>query len=166
MRYASIFAALAVSLSACATPREEQAPARMAAASAPAAAACQPPPKQLVKRDLEPGKGPTVGLRTGVNVFYTGWLYDGCKPELKGEKFDSNAGTSVPFPLLVGVGKVIQGWDEGLLGMKEGGKRLLVIPPDKAYGAREVAGGKIPAHSTLVFEVHVIQVAYQPPENK
>lgn len=166
MRYAPVAAAFAV-LSACAAPPSATPAASTSAPpSAAAKAACQPPPTQLVTRDLEPGSGKTVGVRSGVNVFYTGWVYDGCKPDLKGAQFDSNAGQKVPFSLLVGTGKVIKGWDEGLLGMKEGGKRLLVIPPDKAYGAREVAGGKIPANSTLVFEVHVVQIAYQPPENK
>ena len=113
-------------------------------------------------RDLAPGEGKTIGPRSGALVWYTGWVYDGCKPDLKGAQFDSNRDGKVPFSLLVGTGKVIKGWDEGLLGMKEKGKRLLIIPPEKAYGAREVAGGKIPANSTLVFEVEVIQVPFQP----
>ena len=62
---------------------------------------------------------------------------------------------------MVGAGRVIKGWDEGLVGMKEKGRRLLVIPPDKAYGAREVAGGKIPPNSTLVFEVELVQILQQ-----
>ena len=123
---------------------------------------CKPPPKELVMRDLAPGEGKTIGPRSGALVWYTGWVYDGCKPDLKGAQFDSNRDGKVPFSLLVGTGKVIKGWDEGLLGMKEKGKRLLIIPPEKAYGAREVAGGKIPANSTLVFEVEVIQVPFQP----
>lgn len=132
------------------------------ASAQPTAKDCKPPPKELVTRDLEPGSGKTVGPRNGVLVWYTGWVYDGCKADLKGAQFDSNVGTRVPFSLLVGTGKVIKGWDEGLLGMKEKGKRLLVIPPEKAYGAREVAGGKIPANSTLVFEVEVVEIPFQP----
>ena len=160
MKNALILAALAAFSTACATP-EGGAP-RPATATAPPAA-CQPAPTQLVTRDLQPGSGTkTVGVRSGVLVFYTGWLYDGCKADLKGAQFDSNAGQSVPFSLIVGTGKVIKGWDEGLIGMREGGKRLLVIPPDKAYGDRAVAGGRIPANSTLVFEVHVLQIPYQP----
>ena len=167
MRHVSILAALALLNACAATP--EATPAAAKAAPAPVAAAssaCKPPPKDLVVRDLEPGSGKTVGLRSGALVFYTGWLYDGCKPDLKGAQFDSNMGQSAPFSLLVGTGKVIKGWDEGLMGMKEGGKRLLIIPPDKAYGARDVGGGRIPANSTLVFEVQVAQIPYQPPENK
>ena len=133
-----------------------------AAQQSPASAGCKPPPKDLVIRDLAEGSGKVVGMRSGALVWYTGWLYDGCKADLKGKQFDSNVGQKVPFSLLVGTGKVIKGWDEGLIGMKEKGKRLLVIPADKAYGDREVGGGLIPAGSTLVFEVELVQVPYQP----
>ena len=94
-------------------------------------------------------------------VFYTGWVYDPCAPDHKGSEFDSNVGKSVPFGFRVGAGRVIKGWDEGVAGMKEGGKRLLVIPADKAYGAREIPG-KIPANSALVFEVNLVQLANVP----
>ena len=137
---------------------QQPVPAQQPAASP----GCKPPPKDLVIRDLAEGSGKVVAMRSGALVWYTGWLYDGCKPDLKGKQFDSNAGGKVPFSLLVGTGKVIKGWDEGLIGMKEKGKRLLVIPPDKAYGDREVGGGLIPAGSTLVFEVELVQVPFQP----
>jgi FKBP-type peptidyl-prolyl cis-trans isomerase FkpA len=168
LRYASILAVLAILNACAATPQATPAASKAtpAATTSAAASACKPPPKELVMRDLEPGSGKTVGLRSGALVFYTGWLYDGCKPDLKGAQFDSNMGQPAPFSLLVGTGKVIKGWDEGLMGMKEGGRRLLIIPPDKGYGARDVGGGKIPANSTLVFEVQVAQIPYQPPENK
>jgi len=167
LRHTLILAAFAVSLSACAATREEPAPAPRATAPAPVAAQseCKPAPTDLVIRDLEPGSGKSIVTRSGALVFYTGWLYDGCKPDLKGAQFDSNRGQSVPFSLLVGTGKVIKGWDEGLIGMKAGGKRLLVIPADKAYGSRAIAG-RIPANSTLVFEVEVVDIPYQPPESK
>jgi FKBP-type peptidyl-prolyl cis-trans isomerase len=98
-----------------------------------------------------------------VLVGYTGWVYDGCKPDFKGTEFDSSRGRPAPFGLTVGAGQVIKGWDEGLMGMKEKGKRLLVIPPDKAYGARSPTPS-IPANSTLVFEVELVQIVYQPGE--
>jgi FKBP-type peptidyl-prolyl cis-trans isomerase len=126
--------------------------------------ACAPAPKELVVKDLQPGSGQAIRFRSAVNVFYTGWVYDGCKPDFKGGQFDSNAAGPMPFPLMVGAGRVIKGWDEGLIGLKEKGKRLLIIPPDKAYGDREMAGGKIPANSTLVFEVDLVQIVYQPGE--
>ena len=127
-------------------------------------AGCVPPPKELVVKELEPGSGDRVVIaNSAVLVTYTGWLYDGCAKDLKGEQFDTSVGRSTPFGFMVGVGKVIKGWDEGILGMKEKeAKRLLVIPPDKAYGDRGAPGGKIPPNSTLVFEVQTIQIVYYP----
>ena len=156
LRNALTLGLLAALLIGCAeTPK---APPPKAAA---APKACAPAPSELVVRDIAPGTGKTLGFRTAANVWYTGWLYDGCKPDFKGKQFDSNVG-KVPFPLMVGVGRVIKGWDEGVVGMKEKGKRLLVIPPNKAYGAREFPDGRIPPNSTLVFEVEVANVVHQP----
>jgi FKBP-type peptidyl-prolyl cis-trans isomerase FkpA len=124
-------------------------------------AGCEPAPKELVVKDLEPGKGRVVGFRTAVLVVYTGWLYDPCAPDHKGVEFDSNSGQRVPLGFMVGAGRVIKGWEEGLIGMVEGGKRQLVIPPDKAYGERSV--GKIPPNATLVFDVNLVQIGFQPP---
>jgi len=119
---------------------------------------CEPPPKQLVKKDIEPGTGDTVvTFRAAVLVGYTGWLYDDCKPDHKGEQFDTSANRQTPFGLVVGAGRVIKGWDEGLIGMKENGKRLLIIPPDKAYGDKQM-GPIIKPNSTLVFEVQIVKI--------
>ncbi len=151
---------LAVTAS-CASPQESK-----PAAAAPAASAkseCAQPPKELVVKDLKGGSGPGVRVRSAVAVGYTGWLYDGCKSDFKGKQFDSNAGSATPFGFTVGAGRVIKGWDEGLLGMREKGKRLLIIPPDKAYGERG-APGAIPPNSTLVFEVDLDRILFQPPE--
>ncbi|HUP96795.1 MAG TPA: FKBP-type peptidyl-prolyl cis-trans isomerase [Usitatibacter sp.] len=138
------------------------APAAMPAA-APAKAGCPPPPKELVMKDLQKGSGTeVVQFRSAVLVGYTGWVYDGCAPDLKGEKFDSSDGRPTPFGFVVGAGRVIKGWDEGLIGMQKDGKRLLVIPPDKAYGARSPSP-KIPANSTLVFEVALVDFVGGPP---
>ena len=126
---------------------------------------CAPPPKELVTRDLSKGKGEVIQFRTAVLVGYTGWLYDECARDHKGEKFDSSEGRPTPFGLVVGAGRVIKGWDEGLIGMQKGGKRLLVIPPDKAYGARSPSP-KVPPNSTLVFEVEVFEVIGTPPPPK
>jgi FKBP-type peptidyl-prolyl cis-trans isomerase FkpA len=132
--------------------------------AAPAAAACAAPPKELVVKDLQPGTGQQeVKYRSAVLVAYTGWLYDGCAKDLKGAKFDSSEGRPAPFGFMVGTGRVIKGWDEGVIGMKEKGKRLLVIPPDKGYGERG-SGSVIPPNSALVFEVDLERIVYQPPE--
>jgi FKBP-type peptidyl-prolyl cis-trans isomerase FkpA len=118
---------------------------------------CAPPPSELVKKDLAPGEGEAVQFRTAALVGYTGWIYDGCAQDLKGEQFDTSDGRVTPFGLVVGAGKVIKGWDEGLIGMKAGGKRLLVIPANKAYGDQSPTP-KIPPNSVLVFEVSIIKI--------
>ena len=119
---------------------------------------CAPPPKDLVIKDLERGSGDDAArFRTAVLVSYTGWLYDDCKPDHKGEKFDSSEGRTTPFGFMVGAGNVIKGWDEGLVGMKEHGVRRLVIPPDKAYGSQQ-KGPIIKPNSTLVFDVELLRI--------
>ena len=134
-----------------------------AAGAADKGDACVPPPKQLVIKDLQPGTGQAVRFRSAALVGYTGWVYDGCKPDFKGKEFDSSRDRPAPFGLVVGAGRVIKGWDEGLIGMKEKGRRLLIIPPDKAYGDRSPTPA-IPPNSTLVFEIELVQIAYQPGE--
>ncbi len=113
--------------------------------------------KDLVKRDTKEGTGQEVAKGKAVLVHYTGWLYDPKAPEMKGAKFDSSEGRPTPFGFVVGAGRVIKGWDEGIPGMKEGGKRTLIIPPGKAYGEKG-AGGVIPPNATLLFEVELIKV--------
>ncbi len=94
------------------------------------------------------GESPTVGQTA--KVHYTGWLTDGTK-------FDSSLDHGAPFPFPVGMGRVIRGWDEGVLTMKVGGKRKLIIPPQLAYGAGGIPGA-IPPNATLVFEVELLGV--------
>jgi FKBP-type peptidyl-prolyl cis-trans isomerase FkpA len=92
-----------------------------------------------------------------VEVDYTGWLYDPKAPDKKGKKFDSSLDRGQPIAFPLGSGRVIKGWDEGIKGMKEDGKRTLIIPPDMAYGNRG-AGGAIPPGATLLFDVELISV--------
>jgi FKBP-type peptidyl-prolyl cis-trans isomerase len=160
----TILALAAAALAAgCAQTPESKPGAAPAAAAAPAArTACASPPSELEVKDLEPGSGEAARFRTAVLVHYTGWVFDGCKADRKGEQFDSSVGRPMPFSVMVGVGRVIRGWDEGLVGMKEGGKRLLVIPAHKAYGERSPTP-KIPPNSALVFEVQLVKVIAQPP---
>jgi FKBP-type peptidyl-prolyl cis-trans isomerase FkpA len=105
---------------------------------------------------MQVGKGAEAVKGKRLVVNYTGWLYDPTKPGLKGESFDSSVGRG-PFDFVLGVGQVIPGWDEGFNGMKIGGKRRLIIPPDMAYGERG-AGGVIPPNATLVFEMELLEV--------
>lgn len=111
----------------------------------------------LQKIDTVVGTGREAEAGFNVTVHYTGWLYDANKADHKGKKFDSSVDRNSPFNFFLGGGQVIQGWDEGVQGMKIGGKRTLIIPSELGYGARG-AGGAIPPNATLVFDVELINV--------
>lgn len=104
--------------------------------------------------DHKVGTGDEAVKGGTVEVHYTGWLYEN---EKRGNKFDSSLDRKEPFSFPLGAGRVIKGWDEGVQGMKVGGKRELIIPPDLGYGARG-AGGVIPPNATLNFEVELLKV--------
>ena len=110
----------------------------------------------LQKTDLAPGHGAEIKSGQTALVHYTGWLYDAAAPENKGKQFDSSVGGE-PFEFPLGAGAVIPGWDQGVVGMKVGGKRRLVIPPEMGYGNRG-AGGVIPPGATLVFDVELVEI--------
>ncbi len=101
--------------------------------------------------DLEVGDGETAEEGKTVSVHYTGWLENG-------EKFDSSIDRGEPFSLTLGEGGVIPGWEEGVAGMRVGGKRQLVIPPELGYGAAGAGGGVIPPNATLIFEIELLEV--------
>jgi len=104
--------------------------------------------------DLAVGTGDTAAAGKKVTVHYTGWLDQG---GTRGKKFDSSKDRGDPFVFPLGQGHVIKGWDEGVAGMKVGGRRQLTIPPEMGYGARG-AGGVIPPNATLIFEVELLKV--------
>ena len=104
--------------------------------------------------DTTVGTGAEATPGHKVSVHYTGWLYNNDK---KGNKFDSSLDRGQPFSFTLGAHQVIQGWDLGVAGMKVGGKRTLIIPPDLGYGARG-AGGVIPPNATLTFDVELLKV--------
>ncbi len=112
---------------------------------------------ELKKVDVKQGDGAEAVAGKNVIVHYTGWLYDPAAPDSHGAKFDSSVDRKEPFAFPLGAGKVIKGWDQGVAGMKVGGKRTLVIPPDMGYGARG-AGGVIPPNATLIFDVELLDV--------
>lgn len=107
-------------------------------------------PSGLAYQDLVAGSGPSPTAGKLVKVHYTGWLQDGTK-------FDSSLDSGQPFEFPIGAGQVIPGWDEGVMTMKVGGKRKLVIPPQLGYGTAG-AGGVIPPNATLTFEVVLLDV--------
>lgn len=110
---------------------------------------------ELIKKDTKVGTGEEAAVGKAVEVHYTGWLYDPNAADNKGAKFDSSRDRGTPFSFLLGAGRVIKGWDKGVAGMKVGGQRTLIIPPEMAYGARG-AGNVIPPNSALIFDVELI----------
>lgn len=110
----------------------------------------------LEKIDTKVGTGAAAISGNVVTVHYSGWLYSPSAPNQRGMGFDSSVGDK-PFTFTLGQAKVIPGWDQGLIGMKVGGKRTLIIPADLAYGARG-AGGKIPPNANLIFDVELLGV--------
>jgi FKBP-type peptidyl-prolyl cis-trans isomerase len=169
-----VFCALALLLSACGRvesiatpiptfspqPTIENAATTPTTAAAPAGQAPAGPtkvdPATLVKTasglqyaELKVGDGAEAVAGKNVSVHYTGWLEDGTK-------FDSSLDRGQPFTLMLGTGQVIKGWDEGLVGMKVGGSRQLIIPSDLGYGPQGT--GPIPGGATLIFEVQLLDV--------
>ena len=111
-------------------------------------------PNGLKYTDTKTGDGAAATPGNKVSVHYTGWLYNN---GAKGAKFDSSVDRGQPFQFTLGAHQVIAGWDEGVAGMKVGGKRTLIIPPELGYGARG-AGGVIPPNATLMFDVELLEV--------
>lgn len=122
-------------------------------AKTPPPVAAAPAPFQKIDTVTGTGKEATAGA-TAV-VHYTGWLYEPKSPEQHGAQFDSSRGRD-PFSFQLGAGQVIRGWDEGVQGMKVGGKRTLILPPEMGYG--EGGAGPIPPNANLIFEVELLDV--------
>lgn len=112
----------------------------------------------LQVKTLKTGEGEVAKTGDRVSVHYSGWLMDG-------KKFDSSLDRNKPFEFEIGAGRVIRGWEQGVAGMHVGEKRELIIPPELAYGKREVGGGLIPANSTLRFEVELLAIVKPPYTN-
>ena len=106
---------------------------------------------------LKPGSGAAVSGGQIAVVQYTGWLYEPSAADGKGKQFDSSRGGGQPFRFPLGTGSVIKGWDQGVVGMKIGESRRLIIPPDLAYGDSG-AGGVIPPGASLVFDIDLVAI--------
>ncbi|POZ63837.1 FKBP-type peptidyl-prolyl cis-trans isomerase [Chromobacterium alticapitis] len=106
--------------------------------------------EELKMEDLVVGEGKEAVRGALITTHYTGWLEDG-------SKFDSSVDKGRPFQCVIGTGRVIKGWDQGMMGMRVGGKRKLWVPAHLAYGERQI-GDRIPAHSNLVFEIELLEV--------
>jgi len=119
----------------------------------PASAAAAAAPLQRIDTQAGSGKEAVTGATAVVN--YTGWLYEPNAPQQHGAQFDSSVGRS-PFSFQLGAGQVIPGWDEGVKGMKVGGKRTLIVPPGMGYGSNGI--GPIPPNATLIFDVELLDV--------
>ena len=144
-------AASAALLSAFAVPSAAQTPITQGNSKLDAT------PNDLQKIEVKQGTGTEATSGKAVVVHYTGWLYDTTKPNSHGAKFDSSRDRNEPFGFVLGAGRVIKGWDDGVAGMKVGGQRTLVIPPQMGYGARG-AGGVIAPNATLIFDVELLEV--------
>ncbi|MES2296458.1 MAG: FKBP-type peptidyl-prolyl cis-trans isomerase [Pseudomonadota bacterium] len=158
----SLRRSLFVALICAATAAQAGEPAAQAsaAASAPAAVAAPtglPDANGLVRIDTVVGTGKLAESGSEVFVNYTGWLYKPLAAQQHGKQFDSSVGRGpLNFPL--GAGRVIKGWDQGVAGMRVGGKRTLIIPSELAYGKRGAPGGVIPPDAALIFDVELMDV--------
>ncbi|MGW8393592.1 FKBP-type peptidyl-prolyl cis-trans isomerase [Pseudoduganella sp. HUAS MS19] len=122
-------------------------------APAPTQAAAAATPLQKIDTVVGTGKEAVAGANVVVN--YTGWIYEPNAPQQHGAQFDSSIGRS-PFSFPLGAGQVIPGWDQGVQGMKVGGKRTLIVPASLGYGSNGI--GPIPPNSTLIFDVELLEV--------
>ena len=113
---------------------------------------------KLEKIDTAVGTGAEAVKGKTAVVHYTGWLYDPYAADKKGKKFDSSRDRNSPFSFPLGGGRVISGWDEGVVGMHVGGRRILIIPADMAYGKRGAGGGLIPPDATLMFDIELLDI--------
>ena len=107
--------------------------------------------------DLVVGTGTEATTGRTANVFYTLWLYDPTKPDNKGTQYQTNVG-GTPLSVQIGAQQTIPGFERGVTGMKVGGRRRIVVPPDLAYGSQGTSDGTIPPYATLIFEVELVSV--------
>ncbi|MET0268040.1 MAG: FKBP-type peptidyl-prolyl cis-trans isomerase [Duganella sp.] len=167
MTRSSVFAATLLALAAFTAQAQAQTPP-----ATPAVPAEAPPPpplvvgsatpgpaaEQLIVTDTKVGTGREATSGATVYMHYTGWLYRPLAKNMRGKQFDSSIPRGEPLDFVLGAGRVIKGWDQGIQGMKVGGKRTLIIPAELAYGSRATPGSGIPPNSALIFDVELMEV--------
>ena len=117
-----------------------------------------PAAEQLIVTDTKVGTGKEATTGATVYMHYSGWLYRPLAKAMHGKLFDSSIPRGEPLDFVLGAGRVIKGWDQGIQGMKVGGKRTLIIPSELAYGSRPTPGSGIPPNSALIFDVELVDV--------
>lgn len=150
LAFIAALVACGIAMTSLAEPPAESPPGAPPAAAVPEAA--------VLVTDLVKGVGDEAFPGMVVIVHYTGWLYDPNAKDLRGRQFDSSRERGQPFSFHLGSGHVIRGWEQGIPGMKVGGTRRLVIPPELAYGGKGAGNGVIPPDATLMFEVELLAV--------
>jgi FKBP-type peptidyl-prolyl cis-trans isomerase FkpA len=172
MKRSSVFVAMlfAAAVAQAQAPQAQQAPqappAPQAQPAQPEAAApvvvgsATPGPaaEQLIITDTKIGTGAEATTGATVYMHYSGWLYRPLAKNMRGKLFDSSIPRGEPLDFVLGAGRVIKGWDQGIIGMKVGGKRTLIIPAELAYGSRPTPGSGIPPNSALIFDVELVNV--------
>ncbi|NYE62056.1 FKBP-type peptidyl-prolyl cis-trans isomerase FkpA [Duganella sp. 1224] len=163
MKRSSVFVAmlLAATLAQAQAPQAQPAaqPAQPEAAPVVVGSATPgPAAEQLIVTDTKLGTGAEATPGATVSMHYSGWLYRPLAKQMHGKLFDSSIPRGEPLEFVLGAGRVIKGWDQGIVGMKVGGKRTLIIPAELAYGSRPTPGSGIPPNSALIFDVELVGV--------
>ncbi|MFS2006383.1 FKBP-type peptidyl-prolyl cis-trans isomerase [Duganella sp. CT11-25] len=161
MMRSSVLVAMLCALAASAAQAQTPPAAAEAAAPAPVvvgSATPGPAAEQLTVIDNKIGTGKEATTGATVYMHYSGWLYRPLAKNMHGKLFDSSIPRGEPLDFVLGAGRVIKGWDQGIQGMKVGGKRTLIIPSELAYGSRPAAGSNIPPNSALIFDVELMDV--------
>jgi FKBP-type peptidyl-prolyl cis-trans isomerase FkpA len=166
MMRSSVFVALCALAASVAQAQTPAAPASAAADAPPppppplvvGSATPGPAAEQLIVTDTKVGTGKEATTGATVYMHYSGWLYRPLAKGMHGKLFDSSIPRGEPLDFVLGAGRVIKGWDQGIQGMKVGGKRTLIIPSELAYGSRPSPGSGIPPNSALIFDVELMDV--------
>jgi len=160
MKRRSVFVAMLMAAAFAQAQQAQQAQPEAAPAAPVVVGSATPGPaaEQLIITDTVVGTGKEATVGATVYMHYSGWLYRPLAKNMHGKLFDSSIPRGEPLDFVLGAGRVIKGWDQGIKGMKVGGKRTLIIPSELAYGSRPSPGSNIPPNSALIFDVELVDV--------